>query len=399
MCNALMKRMALAGLLGVAHAFAAVGQGAQPVDAQKQAALALEHQNKVAEAEAAWRSYGKAHPEDPESWAQLGLLEARQEHYTEAIPLYRKALQMNSKVPGLRLNLGLALFKGGRPKEAIVEFRALLQAAPPGSSEAQRLRLLIGLAYYGMADYSQAVPFLKQAAAHDAQNLPLRLTLAHSCLWSKQYPCVMQTYREILTLNAESAEADMLAGEALDAMRDDVGALVQFRAAEKANPKEPYVHFAVAYVLMTQKRFGDAVPEFQADLEADPAHAQARVYLADCYLHLEDNEHAQPELERALKDDASIELGHLDLGIVYAAQGRNAEALAEYLTAIRLNPRDSDPHWRLSRLYQAMGQTEKARAEAVLVSKMKKQAYQNLYQQISGSGEARHAAEGAKPPQ
>ncbi|HVT97197.1 MAG TPA: tetratricopeptide repeat protein [Acidobacteriaceae bacterium] len=391
-----MKAVVFAGLWGALVA-AGWGQRTPAMDAQKQAALNLEHENRIPEAEAAWRAYSHAHPGDPEPWAQMGLLEARQEHYARAIPLYQKALQLSPHVPGLRLNLGLALFKDGRSKEAIAEFKTLLKTAPPASPEAQRLRLLIGMAYYGMAEYTQAIPYLKRAAAQDKENLPLRLALAHSCLWSKEYPCVMETYREILTLNAESAEADMLAGEALDAMRDDTGALAQFRAAEKANPKEPYVHFAVAYVLMAQKRYADAVPEFQADLEADPRHAQARVYLADCYVHLEDNAHAQPELERALKDDPSIALGHLDLGIIYAAQGRNQEALAQYLTAIRLNPQDADPHWRLSRLYQAMGETEKARAEAVLVSTMKKQAYQNLYQQISGP--ANHAAEVANPPQ
>ena len=40
-------------------------------------------------------------------------------------------------------------------------------------------------------------------------------------------------------MNAESAEADMLAGEALDEMNDHAGATQQFRAAVKANPQEP----------------------------------------------------------------------------------------------------------------------------------------------------------------
>ena len=61
----------------------------------------------------------------------------------------------------------------------------------------------------------------------------MRLTLAHSCLWSKQYDCVMEVYKEILALNAESAEADMLAGEALDEKGDDAGAIEQFRDCRK----------------------------------------------------------------------------------------------------------------------------------------------------------------------
>ena len=87
----------------------------------------------------------------------------------------------------------------------------------------------------------------------------------------------------------------------------------------------------------------------------------------------------------------------MDLGIIYAAEGRNNEALDQYLEAVKLDPKDSDPHWRLSRLYQAMGQTDKARAESVLVSKMKKQAYQSLYQQISGAGDAQHRAQQQHP--
>lgn len=378
-----MKLAVLAGILGVLGLAAARGQVAQKGDAPKQAALALEQQNQFPEAEAAWRAYSKAHPADPESFAHLGLLEARQGHYAEAIPLYRKALQMNPRVSGLRLNLGLALFKGGQPRQAISEFGILLRTAPPDSAEAQRLRLLIATAWYGLGRYGDAAPFFKDAAERDPRNLPLLLALAHSCLWSKQYPCVLETYRRILTLNASSAEADMLAGEALDAMRDDAGALAQFRAAAKANPKEPNVHFAVGWMLMAQKRYQDAIPEFQAELANDPSRTRVRVYLADCYIHLGDNRNAQPELERALKEDPSIGLAHLDLGIIEAAQGHNEAALVQFQDAIRLEPGEADPHWRLARLYQAMGQTDKARAESILVGKMKRQAYQSVVQQIS----------------
>jgi len=118
-------------------------------------------------------------------------------------------------MPGLRLNFGLALFKAGDLKQAARVLQPLLRTAPPDSPDAQRLRLLLGMAYYGAGEYAAAVPYLRDAMARDPQNLPYRLVLAHSCLWSKQYQCVLDVYHQILTLNAESAEADMLAGEAL----------------------------------------------------------------------------------------------------------------------------------------------------------------------------------------
>jgi predicted Zn-dependent protease len=79
-----------------------------------QAALSLERQGKISEAEAAWTALCKAHPTNPEPFAQLGLLEARQEHYSEAVVFYRKAIALDPAMPRLRFNLGLAYFKGVR---------------------------------------------------------------------------------------------------------------------------------------------------------------------------------------------------------------------------------------------------------------------------------------------
>jgi cytochrome c-type biogenesis protein CcmH/NrfG len=104
----------------------------------RQSALSFEQQGKLSESETAWRTILKSQPGDPEPYAHLGLLAARQERYSDAVPLYRKALALKPTLPGLRLNLGLALFKQGDLKAAIPEFNSLLKTAPPSSPEAMR---------------------------------------------------------------------------------------------------------------------------------------------------------------------------------------------------------------------------------------------------------------------
>ncbi len=151
-------------------------------ESQRQSALAFEQEGKVAEAEAGWRSLLSSQPDDAEAYAHLGLLQAHQEHYKEAIVLYRKALSLNPKMPSLRLNLGLAYFKAGDLLAAIQTFEPLLKSEPKSSPEALRMVTLIGLAHYGMGEYAAAVPYLKQATAADPGNLPFRLSLAQSCL-------------------------------------------------------------------------------------------------------------------------------------------------------------------------------------------------------------------------
>ncbi len=336
---------------------------AQTAAEQRQTALALEQQGNNPAAEAAWRAYLKTRPSSAEAYAHLGLLEARQEHYQEAVPLYRKALELGPPLAGLRLNLGLALFKDDHLKEAIPIFRSLLKSEPASSPMAQQLTVLIGMAHYGLGEYAEAAPYLKQAARRDAQNLPLRLALAHSCLWTKQYQCVLDTYHEILLLNAQSAEADMLAGEAEDALKNYFGAITEFRAAVKADPKLPDVHFGLGYILWTQRQYPEAVTQFEAELANNPNHALALAYLADAQMQLTHPEIALPLLEKANRIEPTVSLAHLDLGILYADAGRKDEALRELLLADKLRPDDVNVHWRLARLYRSMGKMDLAKAE------------------------------------
>lgn len=368
-----MKRFYLAVFLLAGMAAAQTPQRAQ--------ALLLEQQGQNAQAEQMWRGILKGQPRNAEALAHIGLDEARLERYKEAIPYYRKALALDPAIPGLRLNLGLAYFKASEFKDAAQEFAAELRKHPGDL----RVTTLLGMAHYGAGQYAEAVPYLRTAADADATSLPLRLALAHSCMWSHQPKCVMAVYKEILVLNPNSAEADMLAGEALDEMGDNAGALEQFRAAERANPKEPDVHFGIGYLLWTQKQYAEAVKEFQAELANDPQHSECRAYLGDAYLQMNDYAKAQGELEKAVVSDPKLEMIYLDLGIIYAQDGRNEAALRELRKAIELDPHDADPHWRLGKLYQTMGKRNEANTEFALVRTMKRAQQQSLYNKIANA--------------
>jgi tetratricopeptide (TPR) repeat protein len=336
---------------------------ALPQSDQRQVAFSLEQQGNVPEAEAAWRALSIAYPSNPEPYAHLGLLEARQEHYAEAIAFYRKAMALNPAMPRLRYNLGLAYFKDGEYKDTILQLRPLLKTQPPSSDEAQQLTLLIGMSHFGLGEYAAAAPYLKKAADRDARNLPLLLTLAHSCLLSKQYQCVLDEFHRIIALNPDSAEARMLAGEALDEMKETVNATREFRAAVLANPKEPNVHFGLGYMLWKQGQNQEAAQEFQAELDNFPEHGLAMLYLADSDIKTNQLEDARPLLEKVVKTNPANSMGHLDLGIIYTKAGQREDALRELKTVIALKPDDVSAHWRLGLLYRSMGKTAEAKAE------------------------------------
>lgn len=128
------------GLVSIIATVAGIGQIAPTNENRRSAAIALEQQGRVSEAEAAWQEIAKTIPGDAEAYAHLGLLQAREEHYEEAIPLYRRALALKPKMTGLRMNLGLAYFKDGDLQLAVTTFEPLLRATPKGSPEALRRR-------------------------------------------------------------------------------------------------------------------------------------------------------------------------------------------------------------------------------------------------------------------
>ncbi len=348
----------------------------------RQDAVNLEREGRLADAEKAWDALAKQYPKNAEPLAHMGLLEAHQEHYPQAIAYYRKALALNPEMPGLRLNLGLAYFKSGDYQRAITELQPLYKA-DPSDPNAQRLAILLGMAHYGLAQYVAATPYLHQASESDPQNLPLLLTLAHSCLLSNQFPCVLDAYHRIIALNAESAEADMLVGEALDEMKDTLGAIREFRAAIAANPKEPNAHFGLGYLLWTQGHYPDAAAEFQAELANDPHHKQAMLYLADSYIQTNRTADAKPLLDDLLRTDPGNATVHMDLGIIYADADRKQDAIREFQTAIKLAPNNVNAHYRLGRLYRAMGQTAQAKAEFDKASTLNKSEDDRLLKVMS----------------
>jgi tetratricopeptide (TPR) repeat protein len=380
---ALLKCCVAAGVLAIAGVQSSAQ--APSVNQQRATAFELEQNGQIVEAEAAWRSVLRVHPSDAEAYAHLGLLEARQQHYGAAVPLYRRALALDPAFPALRINLGVSLFKSGALKAAIDTLSPLLKGAAPSSPDAVRLEILIGMAHYGLNEFSATVPYLQKVTAADPQNLPYRLLLTQSCMWSKQYQCVLDTYHQILELNAESAEADMLAGEALDQMQNHQGAMDEFRAAVKADPKAPNAHFGLGYLLWTQDQFEEAAKEFQAELANVPENALALAYLADADNHLGKQDDALPLAERSVQIDPTIAKAHAVLGILYADRDRKDDAVREFKAAIKLAPNYQDPHWRLARLYQAMGKQQEAKAEFEKTKALHVAEQQSIFSQLKAA--------------
>jgi Tfp pilus assembly protein PilF len=81
---------------------------------------------------------------------------------------------------------------------------------------------------------------------------------------------------------------------------------------------------------------------------------------------------AKPLLEQIQKTDPNIPMQHLDLGIVYADEGRKQDARTEFETAVKIAPTNVNAHYRLARLYRSMGMASEAKVEFDKASSLNK---------------------------
>src|SRR5579864_843113 len=171
-------------------------------------------------------------------------------------------------------------------------------------------------------------------------------------------------------------------GIALTARGDYESAIASLLRATDLAPSDPRPYFVLAKAYAGASHPNDEVAKrLDRLVSLDPRNPQALYYDA---LALEKGNGAnQPVLaqarsllERSVAFDPNFAEAHLQLGIVYAAQSRDADAIREYQAAVKLKPSLPAAHYRLAQAYAHVGQKEAAERELDLYERLRKPSSQ-----------------------
>ena len=108
------------------------------------------------------------------------------------------------------------------------------------------------------------------------------------------------------------------------------------------------------------------------------------LYLGDIALNSDDEIAAEPLLAQAVQLQSELRLAHFDLGIIFAKQNKNPQALEEFERAVQLDPTQPDAHYRLARLYLVLGAKQKAQLEFIKTRALHARSEDALIQKVSG---------------
>lgn len=190
-----------------------------------------------------------------------GLLEADQEHYREAIPLFEHVLKAEPNIALANLQLGHAL--------------------------------------NSLEQYDKALPWLQKAVELTPQSAEAHYELGAALGETGDWPGSAKQFEAAVALDPASDELHFNLGSAYEELDRVSDAMKQYQAALEINPNNFRANLFLGRRLAMQDHPQEALPLLQKAVKLQPQSADAHKFLGSVYTVLGDEEHARRERAEA----------------------------------------------------------------------------------------------------
>ncbi len=242
------------------------------------------------------------------------LLDKRE--FPEAEKMFRKAISLNRSNPQPHIQLGLALEGQGKVDEAVKQFQLVLGIDPKSAKAYNN----IGAALVRKADLTKTPPDQAIAAYRRAIEVDPGYSLSYNNLGLVLY-------------NHGNVDE----------------AIVRYGEAIKVDPNYLFAQWNLAYALEHQAKLDQALVHYRAAIECTKDRQQLAILHTSVGNILKQMAGADGNLDgaiaeyrRALGSDPDYYWAHNNLGLIWDAQGKIEEAIAEFRSATKIYPEMAD---------------------------------------------------------
>jgi tetratricopeptide (TPR) repeat protein len=240
-------------------------------------------------------------PKQPKAYAALGLVLLKKRQYKEAADFFETAVHLEPDSAECAMAFANALVLWNRPNTLL----AFLKSVEPKFGALPEFQHKLAFAYYGVAEFSNAVTLLENLLrANPPRQDQIYFLLAKSYLGMGKFD--------------ESENA--------------------FRKAIELNPKDP--QYLESYARLLQKegsgRLDDALAQLQEALQFAPSDPSLMLQLGLCYESKGNLNASVGFLEKAVRGEPDSVPAHVALARVYFRLGRKAEGQGEKKTIAEL---------------------------------------------------------------
>ncbi len=111
----------------------------------------------------------------------------------------------------------------------------------------------------------------------------------------------------------------------------------EYKKAIQENTKSAHAHHVYGYFLLDQKRYDEAIKEFQSYVAIAPADANSYDSLGEGYLANGDYDNALAQFKKSLEVDPQFEAAQFHLGLAYEKKNMKTEAIHAYQACISIS--------------------------------------------------------------
>ncbi len=324
----------------------------QKPDSQAEGMKALEEQRYPAALESFTRAVA-ADPKDYGPHFHLALSYSLLNRDAEAIPEYKKVLELKPELYEAELNLGIILLRQKMAVEAV----PYLEAAAKKKPAVYRPVFFAAEALRESGQPAKAEPLYKAALEADPKSAVAELGLARSIAKQDRVEEAASHFRKAAELDPAYRDALLELAGIYEHDKKNAEAIEIY----KQFPDNPGAKERVGELLLESGQAASAIPQLEEAVKASPTAAN-RYALATAYVQNEQPDKAAPLFQQALQSDS----GNLELRMSYARVLRELKqypaAAQEFFRVVQAKP-DSGEAWSdLAGMLILLNQDEQALA-------------------------------------
>jgi tetratricopeptide (TPR) repeat protein len=318
--------------------------------------------------------------------------------YAGAIQGFSKLIQMAPAVAELQLNLGVAYYWAGRPRDAVAPCRKALEL----NSRLNSARYFLGLSLAEAGACQEALHYLESdyTRVADLQLKRLMGMDAVRCAMTRDQPFQAAEYlgwlerdfqndpdvlylsthvfsdlstrasQRLLHIAPGSYQAHQLNAEVLEIQGRLTDALAEYRKVLTMAPRLAGIHYRIGRLVLANERVPGALDaarkEFEEELQINRGDAASEYELGEMDREARKWNDAIVHFGRAVSSDPDFVSALIGLGKSLVSGNRAEEAVVPLEKAVKLAPRDPVAHYQLSFAYRRVGREAEAQKELAL---------------------------------
>jgi tetratricopeptide (TPR) repeat protein len=293
-------------------------------------------------------------PGDLEVLKRLGVLEQTELKFDDSIAHLKQVLARNQTYPEVNFYLAVSYFGKNDLSDAIESFQSELATPKPHP----RCHYYLALALQSSGRTDDAVAELNHVLADNPKDADTLYQLARL-----HKNASLQAIERLRALDPDSFQLHVLMGESYAEEKRFPEAIEEYQSALKRNPRALGIHFSIGVAYWVLHEADKAEPELKEALKENPEDPMTNLYLGDIAVQDQRFDEAFEYLQTAEKAHLDIPQMHTLLGRCYQERHDPDSAKRELLLAIKGDPTAAAPHYLLAQIYRELHDTNASARE------------------------------------